>query len=403
MTETIACLSAACLEKRGELITLPQGTRVGGRRGCQRPCRPGDGGVARSRRGGPGAGPVVPAARRPARPDLPHVAGIAAALLALLGSAFSLGAAVLAAPLRPSRADRRRAVDADQRRRAVRLLRESATRDAGDRRRAASLASRVVGEPRAGSNCRRRRMVAAGAGASGCDDARRSRRACRRRTGLAVRRPRSHSATRGVRAASSSRPEAQARAGGVAIAALVGIPRGSFRQPAETGRCFLRRRAASSSSTSRPASRPTRTRGSPRRSTGWCARTASYGLILFSDTAYQALPPNTPARELRAAAAVLRRPAGDSARRAAAGAAQPWTEAFWAGTRISTGLSLALDVIREERLVASGRAPRQRPRRRQRRHRPGQPGRDRLPARGIRSTSSGSTPRPRTPRSSAAS
>jgi hypothetical protein len=69
-------------------------------------------------------------------------------LLVLLGMGLlAIGAIVLTAPLRRSRADERRAVRVDQRERAVRLLRESATRDAGDRRRAASLASRIVGEP----------------------------------------------------------------------------------------------------------------------------------------------------------------------------------------------------------------------------------------------------------------
>ena len=108
----------------------------------------------------------------------------------------------------------------------------------------------------------------------------------------------------------------------------------------------------------------------------------SYGLILFSDTAYQALPPNTPARELRPLVrffdAPRRRPRPARCREAPR---SPWTDAFGAGTRISTGLSLALDVIREQRLRASGRAPRQRPRRRQRRRRPRQPGRDRVPPR----------------------
>ena len=83
----------------------------------------------------------------PARPTA-FAPSIAEALLALLGiGLLAVGAIVLTAPLRRSRADARRAVHVDQRERAVRLLRESATRDADDRRRAASLASRVVGEP----------------------------------------------------------------------------------------------------------------------------------------------------------------------------------------------------------------------------------------------------------------
>lgn len=77
----------------------------------------------------------------------------------------------------------------------------------------------------------------------------------------------------------------------------------------------------------------------------------SYGLVLFSDTAYLALPPNTPARELRPIARFF-----DVAERRSPGALpeaprSPWTDSFAAGTRISTGLSLALDVIRTNRLV----------------------------------------------------
>jgi hypothetical protein len=77
----------------------------------------------------------------------------------------------------------------------------------------------------------------------------------------------------------------------------------------------------------------------------------AYGLVLFSDTAYQALPPRTPARELRPIARFF-----DVAPRPGPGALpeaprSPWTDSFSGGTRISTGLSLALDVIRENRLV----------------------------------------------------
>jgi hypothetical protein len=77
----------------------------------------------------------------------------------------------------------------------------------------------------------------------------------------------------------------------------------------------------------------------------------AYGLVLFSDTAYQALPPHTPARELRP----LRR-FFEVGRQEGSGALpeaprSPWTQAFGAGTRISTGLELALEVIRRDRLV----------------------------------------------------
>jgi hypothetical protein len=76
----------------------------------------------------------------------------------------------------------------------------------------------------------------------------------------------------------------------------------------------------------------------------------SYGLILFSDTAYQALPPNTPARELTPLLRFFDLPAETAPGALPQAPRSPWTDAFGAGTRISTGLSLALDVIRKERL-----------------------------------------------------
>ena len=55
-----------------------------------------------------------------------------------------------------------------------------------------------------------------------------------------------------------------------------------------------------------------------------------------------------PCARTRAAAALFRAQVGDRARRAAANAPRsPWTDSFAGGTRISTGLSLALDVIRD--------------------------------------------------------
>jgi hypothetical protein len=76
-----------------------------------------------------------------------------------------------------------------------------------------------------------------------------------------------------------------------------------------------------------------------------------YGLVLFSDTAYQALPPNTPSRELRPFARFF------AVRKQSEPGAlpelprSPWADGFSAGTRISTGLTLALDVIREDLLA----------------------------------------------------
>ncbi len=80
------------------------------------------------------------------------------------------------------------------------------------------------------------------------------------------------------------------------------------------------------------------------------ARTGGrYGLIVFSDTAYLALPPGTPAAELRPFARRFDVPAKT------AGAidvpTNPWTASFSAGTKISTGLQVALDTIQGRRLV----------------------------------------------------
>ena len=73
-----------------------------------------------------------------------------------------------------------------------------------------------------------------------------------------------------------------------------------------------------------------------------------YGLIVFSDTAYLALPPGTPAAELRPFARRFDLPARASG--AIAVPTNPWSQSFSAGTKISGGLQLALDTIREERL-----------------------------------------------------
>ena len=77
----------------------------------------------------------------------------------------------------------------------------------------------------------------------------------------------------------------------------------------------------------------------------------TYGLVLFSDTAYLALPPNTPSDELRPFVRFFRVPQASSPGALPEPPRSPWTDAFSGGTRISTGLSLALDLIRENRLA----------------------------------------------------
>jgi hypothetical protein len=74
-----------------------------------------------------------------------------------------------------------------------------------------------------------------------------------------------------------------------------------------------------------------------------------YGLVMFSDTAYLALPPGTAAAELRPFARFFRVP-----RRTGGGLPDaprsPWTDTFSVGTLISTGLERALTEIRDRRL-----------------------------------------------------
>jgi von Willebrand factor type A domain len=76
-----------------------------------------------------------------------------------------------------------------------------------------------------------------------------------------------------------------------------------------------------------------------------------YGLVLFSDTAYLALPPATPARELRSFARFFAVPGRQGGGALPELPRSPWTDSFSGGTRISTGLEVARDVIRTQRLV----------------------------------------------------
>jgi hypothetical protein len=76
-----------------------------------------------------------------------------------------------------------------------------------------------------------------------------------------------------------------------------------------------------------------------------------YGLILFSDTAYQALPPGTPAAELRPFRRFFTVPPQTRPGALPELPASPWAASFSSGTRISTGLQLALDVVRADRLA----------------------------------------------------
>jgi hypothetical protein len=73
------------------------------------------------------------------------------------------------------------------------------------------------------------------------------------------------------------------------------------------------------------------------------------GLVLFSDTAYQALPPGTPVAELERFERYFKVARPPQPGYQPQPPRSPWTDAFSAGTRISTGLRLALDVVRRDR------------------------------------------------------
>jgi hypothetical protein len=73
-----------------------------------------------------------------------------------------------------------------------------------------------------------------------------------------------------------------------------------------------------------------------------------FGLVLFSDVAYQALPLRTPARELRSFQRYFALREQRQPGLLPTPPESPWREAFSGGTRISTGLQLAYDLIRAE-------------------------------------------------------
>lgn len=65
------------------------------------------------------------------------------------------------------------------------------------------------------------------------------------------------------------------------------------------------------------------------------------GLVVFSDVAYELLPPGTPARELRPILRVLEPPRRGQLM-------TPWTESFRGGTRISESLRLASEMLERD-------------------------------------------------------
>jgi hypothetical protein len=75
------------------------------------------------------------------------------------------------------------------------------------------------------------------------------------------------------------------------------------------------------------------------------AEDASIGLVVFSDVAYELLPPGTPASELRPILRLLVPPRLGTP-------VNPWTQTFRAGTRISTALELARGMLERDKVKA---------------------------------------------------
>jgi hypothetical protein len=71
------------------------------------------------------------------------------------------------------------------------------------------------------------------------------------------------------------------------------------------------------------------------------AENAPVGLVVFSDVAYELLPPGTPGSELEPMLRVLVPPRFGPP-------INPWTTGFRAGTRVSTALALARDVLERD-------------------------------------------------------
>ncbi len=67
------------------------------------------------------------------------------------------------------------------------------------------------------------------------------------------------------------------------------------------------------------------------------------GLVIFSDVPYELLPPGTPAKELEAVIRLLTPTAGGNV-------VSPWSDTFRSGTRISTALQLARDMLVGDRV-----------------------------------------------------
>jgi hypothetical protein len=74
------------------------------------------------------------------------------------------------------------------------------------------------------------------------------------------------------------------------------------------------------------------------------------GLVVFSDVAYEALPPGSPAEQLQPFVRYFTIPPAKRAGFLPQLPKNPWADTFSGGTRISSGIELALEVARRDRL-----------------------------------------------------
>ena len=78
--------------------------------------------------------------------------------------------------------------------------------------------------------------------------------------------------------------------------------------------------------------------------TEFAARGGRYGLVIFSSTAYEALPPGTPASALKPLIRYFTLPKQVAAGEQPTFPVNPWTNSFTGGTQISRGLELARQI-----------------------------------------------------------
>jgi hypothetical protein len=76
-----------------------------------------------------------------------------------------------------------------------------------------------------------------------------------------------------------------------------------------------------------------------------------YGLVVFSNVAYEALPPGSPSSALRPLIRYFTVPPGQGPGAGGALPTNPWTLSFSSGTRISSGLDLAHRILLSDHLA----------------------------------------------------